>query len=251
MPEANEDHQRGPQKPNWVDISTLAVLTITVIGVFWYACEAHKQNRLLNKNISEQIAVGRPVVLSHGIQPLKKSKDKNGRDLWVPTDSPTDKAVIFAVNFGKTVAVDMVVFGQLAIRRPEQPEPSDPRCDWRMGPPRDAQKTALAPANESVVPNAPNYFFLPVDFRSGDDLSEWKDGNNLYVVGCIYYSGLDGQCYYSDICTIWQNGTFQSQSCSTSRNEMRTRKCNADLSPKSTQDTNEHPPMTGGTGPMP
>jgi hypothetical protein len=64
----------------------------------------------------------------------------------------------------------------------------------------------LAPVSESLV-TFENQF---VDFRSGDTLKMLGENTSLYVVGCIYYEGLDKKQYYSDICSIWSEGTFQS-----------------------------------------
>jgi hypothetical protein len=35
MPQANKDNASGKNKPNWVDIGTLAVLTLTLLAVVY------------------------------------------------------------------------------------------------------------------------------------------------------------------------------------------------------------------------
>jgi len=42
MPKTGEDCRKG-KTPNWVDISTLVVLTLTLFGVVYYACQAERQ----------------------------------------------------------------------------------------------------------------------------------------------------------------------------------------------------------------
>jgi len=49
MPEPTKYEQSGQTKPNWVDISTLVVLTLTLGGVFWYAYEARTMNELTRR----------------------------------------------------------------------------------------------------------------------------------------------------------------------------------------------------------
>ncbi|MGO9454287.1 MAG: hypothetical protein ACLQDV_25055 [Candidatus Binataceae bacterium] len=105
-----------------VSTLTLLVLSATLVYVRNYANEAGTQTGFLNSSVTqqtnsvaEQVIVSRPVVLANGIQPVKKGKDQTGRSGFIPTNAPTDKAVIHAVNFGKTVAIDVVVLGVLAI----------------------------------------------------------------------------------------------------------------------------------------
>ena len=193
-----------------LDLLTLIVLAATMVGVFWYACEAKKQSGLLDKsvtqqinNVQEQIADSRPIVLANGIQPLKKVKDeKTGKEKIIISDIPTADVHLIAVNFGKTVAVNVVVFGELAFGRAEHPAPSDPRCDPNGDPPLDTPKTPLAPAPES-------FYGSRIGFRNGETLTGRAEGENLFAIGCIYYDALDKKRYYTDVCTMWRDGSFQ------------------------------------------
>ncbi len=54
MPEPDEDHYSRPQKPNWVDIGTFAVLSLTLVAVIAYTCEAERQNRSLRNSIRQE-----------------------------------------------------------------------------------------------------------------------------------------------------------------------------------------------------
>src|ERR1700683_3612271 len=62
----------------WMDLGQLLILGATMVGVFWYACEAKKQSASLHDSVTqqtnavtEQVAESRPVVLADGVQPLK------------------------------------------------------------------------------------------------------------------------------------------------------------------------------------
>src|ERR1700732_378605 len=90
MPEADEDQQTRPRKPNWVEIGTLAVLSITLIGVWVYACEAHRANKLT----AEAIEINsRPLVVVAGYS-------ENG--------GKNSVACAYARNLGKSPAITMM-----------------------------------------------------------------------------------------------------------------------------------------------
>src|SRR5712691_8862846 len=54
MPETGKEQNRPAQKPNWVDIGTFGVLTLTLIVVGIYTCEARRQNGLTQRVIETQ-----------------------------------------------------------------------------------------------------------------------------------------------------------------------------------------------------
>jgi hypothetical protein len=199
---AKEDQTERARKPNCVEIWNAGVLTITMIAVIAYACVASNQNKNLVKSVAEETAINRPVVLADGISPISRDAEKN---LWTFPNVPTDMAHVFVVNFGKTVANEVAVFGSLA-KAPENAAPFDSRCDSRPDaePPKSAIKTPLAPVNETIVGNVPNSYQQNWTFN-GDN-----SGSSLYAVGCVYYKGLDGERYYTDMCTVWRDSSFMS-----------------------------------------
>jgi hypothetical protein len=198
-----------------IDLGTLAVLTITMVYVIKYANEAAKQSGFLDtsvqqqiKNVDEQVVISRPVVLADGMQVARPAPKVAGEYL-LGGSKPTENAIVTVINFGKTVAFDVTVIGGLRIGRPEEPAPADPQCDPGVDPPHDSKKTPLAPVNESIPPSLTNLMRILWQFKNGDTLKDFTAGANLYSVGCIYYEALDKKRYYTDICTIWHNGTFE------------------------------------------
>jgi len=63
MVTGNDEENPRDSKPNWVDKWTLYVLSLTLMGVWFYACEAHKQNKHLADSVAQQILDSRPVLL--------------------------------------------------------------------------------------------------------------------------------------------------------------------------------------------
>lgn len=126
------------------------------------------------------------------------------------------------LNFGKTVSVNVVAFGELAFGRAEHSAPIDSDCHPNGDPPLDTPKSPLAPAPQS-------FYGLKIGFKNGVTLASRIEGDNLFAIGCIYYEGLDRKRYYTDVCTMWRDGSFQS--CwSPRRNFLCERSsCNADL----------------------
>jgi hypothetical protein len=44
------------------------------------------------------------------------------------------------------------------------------------------------------------------DGESLDGFNHGRGSKSLYIVGCVYYTDLDGQCHRSDVCLTWQPG---------------------------------------------
>lgn len=215
--EETEGHNRNRNEPPksesyprskfWIDIATLIVLSITMVGVLYYACEARRQNEQLSRSVAEEVATNRAVVLTNGIMPVKKDTTTGN---YTPTKKVlSDTVAVVSVNFGKTVAQDVELVGMLAFEKPELPAPFDPECDYAKEPPKDKRRTALAPVNEA--PGGLVNFDTDIwTLRSGDDMGQLQSGDILYAVGCIYYRAIDGKSYYSDVCTLWRGDSFQS-----------------------------------------
>lgn len=162
------------------------MLSLTLIGVLVYAFEAHRQNCLMRKSLMQQAEINRPVVLPDPVRP-------KGGDA---------EAII--VNFGKTVAMDVVVPGEVIYASSEESAPHDQRCEGNhKTPPKIPYMTAMAPVD--AMPGNPVYY--PVTWKSAG--VAYVGGQTLYAVGCIYYKGLDGTPYFFDICTKQIGDSFQ------------------------------------------
>lgn len=184
------------KKATRVERSTALILLATMFGVFWYACEAHRQTVLLTRSIRQQVQVSRPVVMSNTFQAVQST----------PTGVPILAGVAF-VNYGKSVALDVGTPGELVVQNPEDGTPVDPHCDEKIPLSKDIPTTALATVDAygGHPINSDNQFW---SLRSGDEPSEVTSGKSLYGVGCIHYKGLDGELYFTDVCVIWEHGVF-------------------------------------------
>ena len=194
-PQQGESH---PPSKFWIDLVTLFVLTITMGGVLYYACAAHTQNILLAKSVAQQMQVSRPVVLSNTFQAVQETT----------AGVPVTAGIAF-INYGKSVALSVGTPGALVVQNPEDGTPVDPRCDENTALPKDIQTTALATV-DAYGGNPPNANIQHWNLRRSDDPSEVTSGKTLYGTGCVYYKGLDGKSYFSDICVIWEHGGFVS-----------------------------------------
>jgi hypothetical protein len=213
MPDSNE-HQDAPNNPEQpkkatrgveayvavVDTVAVLVLLATMIGAFRYASEAHRQSQLIALSVEQEVLNNRPIVIANGIGASEKTQD------GVPS-----KVKVHLRNYGKSLAVAIVDAGEILIRAPGEPTPTDPDCDEngnlpKTAPPGVYAAAAVAP-NEAVDPE-----WIPAP---GEQLSQTKMGKVLYVVGCAYYFGLDRQKrYFSDICVTWAPQAPQDfQSC--------------------------------------
>jgi hypothetical protein len=141
MVETNEEQRRPTQEPNWVDIGTLIVLTLTLMAVGFYACEAHRQSDTLTKNFSETVRMANASVKASEIAEktlhITQAADI-AFDSVLCTTPPQPLGLetgIFIVshNFGKTTA--RKVIGEWSLRVENRP----------------AQQMQV-PASENVVP---------------------------------------------------------------------------------------------------
>ena len=200
MGETQEHKDSGKQKKNWreyvtVDVLTLVVLAITMCGVFCYACEARKQSGLIAQSLDQEILNGGPEVYQNGVEWSERTPD------GVPS-----KVKIRLKNFGKLLATSVVSVGHILVRPSGEPMPVDPDCDETRKLPTVATVDAIAP-NEVV-----EKYWVPAQ---GEDLSEALRGKTLYVVGCVYYFGLNRKKrYFSDLCVVWApNAPQDFQAC--------------------------------------
>ena len=192
MPEPDEDHYCRPQKPNWVDIGTLAVLSLTLAAVIVYACEAHRQNVALNNSVKQQAMINRPVIIGSGVA---VETSTNG----IPT-----KVVVTIVNFGRSTAPLMTAVGHIFVSDAGEPAPVDPQCKEGSSWPRGNRLTALVPYNSALAPTGiTRWEWTPAE---GQNVTEASNDKPLFIVGCIYYKGLDDSGYFSDFCVSWAGG---------------------------------------------
>jgi len=197
VPQPNESEKPRKTKPNWVDIATLCVLSATLIGVFIYAREAHKQNVLIAQSVEQEVLNNRPVVYENGVAPSERTQDS------IPS-----KVKIRFKNLGKSLALTVVSVGHILVRSAGEPTPVDLDCNENGALPKVTKmESAIAPSESSEPEWSP---------AQNEDLSEvYRSGKVLYVVGCVYYFGLDRQKrYFSDLCVTWApNAPQDFQSC--------------------------------------
>jgi hypothetical protein len=157
-----------------IDFVTMWVLIFTMFGVFWYAREAKKQTK-------QQILDSRPVLMPNG---SFASGMENGLPLSV---NPR------IVNFGKTVAKDVVPIGHIVFGEIIPPTPQHTDCGHPEAP-KDAWKTSVG--SEQVVNSAWGW-------DEGPQKEPTPPGPFVYVVGCVYYKDLGDSPFYTDICLTW------------------------------------------------
>lgn len=108
MPESHKHEYTSAQKPNWVDIGTFIVLSVTLLAVIFYACEAHRQNEL-TKNIirmNSRASIG-GVWDSHKVVPQVNQKFN------IP---------LGLINFGQSTVADVTTIAVYTLDK--IPEPS-------------------------------------------------------------------------------------------------------------------------------
>lgn len=194
----NNDRDTPPKNEGYpwskflIDLGTLIILTFTMIGVFWYACIASRQNTNLVRSVNEEIMVNRPVLIANGVVAVQRSNN-------VPS-----RIAVVVINFGKTAAPSATAVGHLFIVEPGQPAPVDPRCSKSGKWPTDAPYSALVPGpGTKEAPELGAWVWEPAQ---GQDVTLVNAGKILFVVGCIYYKGLDGNVWFSDVCVSWAGG---------------------------------------------
>ncbi len=194
---ADEDCQR--QKPIWKQFNFWLVVFTGVYSVVSIALWCVTKNAL-----QQQVMINRPVVFDNGMAATEFDEDG------------FPKVVHLLIrDFGKTVALRVTPVGHLEIGDAYKNAPKDAGCN-PDGLAPDVWRSTLAPVEVGASGFA--NWTLPEN-KSAVALK--KGGTNtLYVVGCIYYEGLDGSHYYSDVCTYWKGASATDfQSCAdTDRN---------------------------------
>jgi hypothetical protein len=168
----------------WCALSGLDRVRIILETVGFFVVVAYTsisawQTHLLRASVRQQAMINRPVLLPHPIRP-----NAGGADATV-------------MNFGKTVALEVVVPGEVVSAAADEAPPFDPRCR-KDEPPKDIYMTSLAP-------DAPYTAAEAWELAPGDNFNK----RPLYAVGCVYYKGLDGVAHYTDICMEWKGDNFQ------------------------------------------
>jgi hypothetical protein len=129
-----------------------------------YACLTHSI-------VAEQALVDRPVFLPAHI------------------DVVGNNAPPFIVNFGKTVARDVIGSGEvISVPSEESEPPYDPHCREYDSLLANLYVTTLAHEQQDVPP----------DLWKLTGIADGA-GRMLYAVGYVYYNGLDGTSYYTDV----------------------------------------------------
>lgn len=199
---------------------TLIVLSVTMVFVIKYACEARRQTRLLNssvkqqiENVKQQVMINRPVIIANGIGIVEKNS------FGVPI-----KVRVATVNFGRSTASVMTAVGHIFTTNAGEPARVDDQCKEGGPWPKGNRLTALVPYQPppsvtlSIPAGAkPGLITIPMqpigatawDWTPGEgfDPASVNKGKTLFVIGCIYYRGLDDRTHFSDVCASWAGGT--------------------------------------------
>ena len=172
----------------WVLSANLIVLTATLIAVSIYTCQSSRQ-------MTQLVMQNRPVVTANRITPCMQRINN-----W-------PQAVdVVVVDYGKTVALNVVAPGELISAPSNDSAPVDSRCAANKSPPTNMYRTTLAQVG-ALTNGQPSYYPTTWNIERVDSLNH-MEGRTLYAVGCIYYKGLDGSSYYSDVCTQWTGKIF-------------------------------------------
>jgi|GEM_PF-7091566 len=230
--ETNPPCEQPKPKTDWIAVinaffsgATTAILLVTMVYVIKYANEAHKQNVSLAKSIEQQAMINRPVIIGNGVGIVEKNS------AGVPT-----KVRVVSANFGRSTAPMMTTAGHIFAINNGQPAPFDPECNehgpWPNGNPLSALVPYQPPPSVNVMVPAPSIegqrasakthkpeaetFAIPMqpvgtigsdwDVAQEQTLDEVGKGKTLFVIGCIYYQGLDNTDYFSDVCVSWAGG---------------------------------------------
>lgn len=175
----------------------LEVLGVLIVGC--YTLQAWKQSRLLTQSVNEQVLSNGPLIYPHGVEATGWTADK------IPV--PNKVHIIFH-NYGKSLALTVVTIGQIMMGDAKSP-PRDPSCDeFAVSVPKSDFIDAMEPDPTKSLEKD----WFPA---KGEDSSEANNGRSLYVVGCVYYFGIDRiHRYFTDVCVHWDRAKPQDfQTC--------------------------------------
>ena len=195
MPKPDEHKNHRTQNPNWVEISTLIVLTITLCGVLWYTCEAHRQNNLTESSLGimkEQMNIENRAWVT--VVDVKRDEFKIGKE--------TEITVSFA-NSGHTPAHNMngFVYGLY------WDKPNFGTSCLQSDKDEEVSTTILGPQS---VNSQTMYTERKL---TATDIELVKQGAlRYYIWGYIYYNDIWGQRHFTEYCFInrIENTSFNS-----------------------------------------
>lgn len=191
----NSDGEKRVTFERVISFLNLLILAVTMAAVIWYASEARKQSSLIAQSVEQEVLNSRPIVYENGVSVSERTPD------GIP-----NKVKINFRNFGRSMAETVVSRGRIVVRDAGAPAPVDPFCNEAGELPKSDKVRAIAPDAFTEADWVP---------PPGEDLSEVSRGEVLYVVGCVYYSGLDRiKTYFSDLCVVWTpKGVRDFESC--------------------------------------
>jgi hypothetical protein len=163
----------------------LEVLGFLVLS--FYAWEAYRQKVEMAKGVEQQVLSNGPLIYQNGVDARESTND----------GIPNEAHVTFH-NYGKSLALTVVVIGHIMAGDSADSPPHDPGCNPNVSSlPKGSYLDALDPD-----PNRPFYKdWAPLDEKQ---LSEVRNGKSLYAVGCVYYYGIDRtHIFYTDVCVLW------------------------------------------------
>jgi hypothetical protein len=159
----------------------LEILAFLVLG--FYAWEAYTQKVEMAKSVDQQVLSNGPLIYHNGIE-------ATGRGL---KNIPNKVKITFR-NYGRSLALSIVTIGHIVVADGESP-PVDSACDENGKLPKTAYVDAMDPDPAKALIKE----WLPTE-----SVSDIEPGQTLYVVGCVYYRGVDRvRRYFTDVCAFW------------------------------------------------
>jgi len=166
MPAANEDQHPRKQEPNWIDIWTFGVLTLTLVAAVFYASVAYKQWGVMERTLTA----------SERAWELLDSVDLK-RTVRLPDGKTTRYQIIFR-NFGKGPATDVSSCAEATEER---------KPNW---------KSYICDIHTEIVAPPGGEVYITVDGPAFPDLVK-----QVYIRGAVKYLDQFGIARHTEYCT--------------------------------------------------
>jgi len=156
--------------------------------------------------------INRPVIISNGIHPICHLNVVSGF-VCSGSDVP-DEVLVDAANFGRSMAINVIVAGDLEVVTKGDKPPKHKDCLDHSRPPANYPHTAVISRDGISDPNNLSGVYITGWFLTDlGFMARVNKGDDLFAVGCAYYDGLDKNLYYSDICAKWNPASGQFETC--------------------------------------
>jgi hypothetical protein len=174
-----------------------ARFVLEVLGFFvltFYAWQAYKQRLEMTRSVAQQVLSSGPLMYPNGVAPT-----------GFTVDNIPNKAHIRFHNYGNSLALNIVTIGHIIMGDAKTP-PHDPGCNPNATSlPKEGSFVDALETGADRQPLEKDWF--PINER---ELIQANNGRTLYVVGCVYYYGIDRtHLFFTDICLYWDRAKPQ------------------------------------------